>query len=134
MCRNTQHEGNGRTTKGSSAYTRIARPVQDRCELPGLDETGEGEQLLPLLLVRDQPEPLPDKAVGHERPQDASDGPEHVAGCAAAVKHEGPRRGQCPAQPAQRPVAHVVEDYVVTRASGLARSGGDHREGRRGRR
>ena len=26
------------------------RPVQDRCELAGLDETGEGEQVLPLLL------------------------------------------------------------------------------------
>jgi hypothetical protein len=52
-----------------------------------------------------QPEPLSDEAVDHDRPQDASDGPEHVAGCAAAVKHEGPRRGQCPAQPAQRPVA-----------------------------
>ena len=56
------------------------RPVQDRCELPGLDETGEGEQVLPLLFVRDQPEPLPDEAVDHDRPQDASDGPEHVAG------------------------------------------------------
>jgi hypothetical protein len=83
------------------------RPVQDRCELAGLDETGEGKQVLPLLFVRDQPEPLPDQAVDHDRPQDASDGPEHVAGC-AAVENEGPRRGQCPAQPAdtdpRRPV------------------------------
>ena len=36
-------------------------PVEDRCELPGLDETGEGEQLLPLLFVRDQSEPLSDE-------------------------------------------------------------------------
>ena len=55
-------------------------PVEDRCELPGLDEPGEGEQLLPLLFVRDQPEPLSDETVDHDRPQDASDGPEHVAG------------------------------------------------------
>ena len=56
------------------------RLVEDRRELPGLDEPGEGEQLLPLLFVRDQPEPLSDEAVDHDRPQDASDGPEHVAG------------------------------------------------------
>lgn len=67
------------------------RPVQDRCELAGLDETGEGEQVLPLLFVRDQPEPLPDQAVDHDRPRDASNGPEHVAGRAAAVENEGPR-------------------------------------------
>ena len=50
------------------------RPVQDRCELPGLDEPGEGEQLLPLLFVRDQPEPLSDEIIDDDRPQDASDG------------------------------------------------------------
>jgi hypothetical protein len=55
-------------------------PVEDRCELPGLDEPGEDEQLLALLFVRDQPEPLPDETVDHDRPQDGSDGPEHVAG------------------------------------------------------
>src|SRR6266576_510187 len=55
-------------------------PVEDRCELPGLDEPGEGEQLLPLLFVREQSEPLSDETVDHDRPQDASDGPEHVAG------------------------------------------------------
>jgi hypothetical protein len=37
-------------------------------------------QLLPLLCVRDHPEPLPDEAVDHDRAQDAGDGPEHVAG------------------------------------------------------
>ena len=63
----------------SRAGQRVG-PVEDRYELPGLDEPSEGEQLLPFLFVRDQPEPLPDKAVDHDRPQDASDGPEHVAG------------------------------------------------------
>ena len=63
-----------------SAVPASLGPVEDRCELPGLDEPGAGEQLLPLLFVRDQPEPFPDQTVDHDRPQDASDGPEYVAG------------------------------------------------------
>ena len=42
-------------------------------------------------------------------------GPEHVAGRTAAVEHEGPLRGERPAQPGERQVAHVVEDHVVPR-------------------
>ena len=61
-------------------FGQRVRPVEDRDELPGPDEPGEGEQLLPLLFMRDQPEPLSDETVYHDRPQDASDGPEHVAG------------------------------------------------------
>ena len=37
------------------------RPVDDRCELPVLDEPGEGEQLLPVLLGRQRSEPLSDE-------------------------------------------------------------------------
>ena len=55
-------------------------PVEDGVSLPGLGEPGGGEQLLPLLFVRDQPEPLSDETVDHDRPQGASDWPEHVAG------------------------------------------------------
>jgi hypothetical protein len=56
------------------------RPVEDRGELPGVDERGEGEQLLPLLFVREQSQPLSDEAVDHDRPKNGAHRPEHVAG------------------------------------------------------
>jgi hypothetical protein len=36
-------------------------PVEDRCQLPVLDEFVEGEEVLPLLRGRDPAEPLPDE-------------------------------------------------------------------------
>src|SRR5215207_3830695 len=48
------------------------RPVEDRYELPGLDEPGEGEQLVALLFVRDQSEPLSDETVDHDRPKNGA--------------------------------------------------------------
>ena len=56
------------------------RPVEDRCELSGLNEPGEGEQLVALLFVREQSQPLSDETVDHDRPKNGADRPEHVAG------------------------------------------------------
>src|SRR5215217_6208057 len=55
------------------------RPVDDRRELPGLDEPSHGEQLLPVLPGRERAEPLRDERIGDDRPQDAGNRPEHVA-------------------------------------------------------
>src|SRR5215207_3707799 len=91
------------------------RPVDDRRELPGLDEPSHGEQLLPVLPGWERAEPLRDERIGDDRPADAGNRPEHVAGRAAPVEHEGALRGERPAEPSERKAAHVVEDHVVLR-------------------
>ena len=70
------------------ARTRLTRE-RTRC-FQRLEELLEG--------ARERAQPLRDERVGHHCPHDASDGPEHVAGRTAAVEHEGPLRGERPAQ------------------------------------
>ena len=55
-------------------------PVEDRRELPGLDEPGEGEQSVAVLFVRKYLKPLPDQTVDHHRSKNGAHRPEHVAG------------------------------------------------------
>src|SRR3954454_4968313 len=46
-------------------------PVDDRCELPGLDELGDGEQVFPRPGVRERSEPLSDETVGNDHAEDS---------------------------------------------------------------
>jgi hypothetical protein len=89
------------------------RPVDERRELPRVDEIGDGEQVLARPVARQWPEPLAHQTVDGDHAQDRSDRAEHVARCAAGVVHQRARGGQRAAQSAQRLVSHVVEDDVV---------------------
>ncbi len=88
-------------------------PVHDRRELAVFGEHGDGGQFSPFLPGRQEPKALADEPIDHCCPGHGAEGPDHLAGRATGVEHENPGRGQRPAQPAQRPVAHIVKDHVV---------------------